>query len=80
MTKYNTLEDFLLDNPGWIDKNERLPEEETKVSGLVWMWGNFIIMDVWFVNKYNGWRHYIENGAYWSEKVSHWRPLVCDEL
>lgn len=75
---YDTLEDFLADNPGWIDKHEHLPEEETKVRGLVWMFGNFIIDDVWYINEHVGWRTYLgknnEPGEpYWSEKVTHWK-------
>lgn len=70
---YDTLEDFLKDNPGWIDKNERMPEDGSAVDVLDWMFGNFRIEKE---------AEYVSNGSFvaemgggylWPLKVSHWR-------
>lgn len=73
MKKYKDIEDFILQNPEWISVKDKLPEKQTEVLGLIWMFNNFAIDKVYF--SYGG--SFETHGKYgwWTEKVSHWKPI-----
>jgi len=64
------IEQFIMENPTWINVKEKYPPDYTDVKALVWMFNNFSIETV---------HHEIEGNfsthtphGWWSEKVSHW--------